>query len=98
MPQWLFNVIVIGGIAGIIVYKAIKNKNDEWEGELTNKWAINNDEDSLSTTVPTSFMLVFKTDKGKKKRVVISNSDTFEQWKKGDRVIKRKGERIPEKI
>ena len=96
MPQWLFNVIVIGGIAGIIVYKAIKNKNDEWEGELINKW-VSSDEDSLSTTAPTSFMLVFKTNKGKK-RVVINNSNAYDEWNKGQKVIKRKGERIPEKI
>ena len=97
MPQWLFNVIAIGGIIAIIVYKTIKNKNDEWTGELINKWE-SNDEDSLSTTAPTSFILVFKTDKGKKKRVVVNNSDTFEEWKKGQKVIKRKGEKIPEKI
>lgn len=97
MPQWLFNVIAIGGITAIIVYKAIKNKNDEWTGELINKWE-SNDEDSLSTTAPTSFMLVFRTDTGKKKRVVVNNSDTFEEWKKGQKVIKRRGEKIPEKI
>ena len=95
MSQTTFNILALSAIAIFIILKVIKNRNDEWEGELIKK-RYDSDDDSLST--PTSFVLVFKTDKGKKKNVIINNSESFDDWKEGQRVRKLKGERVPEKI
>ena len=70
-----------------------KRKDDEWKGELIKKRYNMGDEDSTP-----SYVLVFKTDEGKKKRFNTPSEKFWNEWEVGDRAEKRKGEFFPTKM
>ena len=92
MPEWIYSVFALVVITGVIVFFVIKNKNDEWEGELFKKRYTPGDMDSSE-----SFKLIFKTTEGKKKRVQVKKR-VYEEWNEGDKAKKVKGAFTPEKV
>jgi len=80
-------------VTGFFTLISIKQKKDSWEGVLVKKKKTYNDE-SLQTT----YRLIFKTIDGKKKKFQIKSEQAFNQWKEGDKAIKKSGEYFPEKV
>jgi len=92
MPEWIYSVIAIIIVTGIIMFFVKKTKNDEWEGELFKKRFNSGDMETSE-----SFTLVFKTIEGKKKRIQV-NRKVYENWNEGDKAKKVKGEFHPQKV
>ena len=92
MPEWVYSVVAVIVVTGIIMFFVKKRKDDEWEGELFKKRYTPGDMDSSE-----SFKLIFKTTEGKKKRVQVKKR-VYEEWNEGDKAKKVKGAFTPEKV
>ena len=92
MPEWIWSVIAVIVVTGIVMFFVKKTKDDEWEGELFKKRYSPGDMETSE-----SFSLVFKTNEGKKKRSQVSKQ-VYESWEQGDKAKKVKGEFHPQKV
>lgn len=92
MPEYVYSIVLVLAIVGIMVWWVAKKKSEEWEGILIKKKHIRGDMETSDT-----YTLIFKTDDGKKKRFSNSNSKMFDEWVEGERAIKKKGEFFPSK-
>lgn len=93
MPEYVYSIILVLVIVGIMVWWVGKKKKEEWEGEVIKKKYSPGDYESSA-----SYTIIFKTDKGKKKRFTTADSKYYDQWNEGDRAEKKKGEFFPSKI
>lgn len=91
MPEWVYSVVAVAFLTGIIIFFVQKRKNDEWSGILLKKKHTPGDMETNET-----WKLVFKTDEGKKKRYQV-NLKVWDDWKEGAKSKKEKGEYLPKK-
>jgi hypothetical protein len=77
----------------LLYYGQRRKKDDEWKGELVKKRFNRGDEESRP-----SYILIFKTDEGKKKRFSTPSEEYWHEWEVGDRAEKVKGEFFPSKV
>ncbi len=93
MPEYVYSIILVLAIVGIMVWWVAKKRGEEWKGEVIKKrYSPGDYENSPSYTV------VFKTDEGKKKRFTTADSKYYDSWNEGDRAEKKKGEFFPSKM
>lgn len=92
MPEWIYSVIAVVAVTGIVMVFVNKRKSEEWEGELFKKKLNPGDMDTSET-----YSLVFKTSEGKKKRYQVTNK-VFGDWNEGDKAKKVKGSFMPERV
>jgi hypothetical protein len=93
MPEYVYSIIAVVVVTGIMIWWVSKKKGEEWEGELFKKRHVPGDMDTTD-----SYKLIFKTTEGKKKRFSASNSKMFDEWEVGDKAKKVKGEFFPTKM
>ena len=93
MPEYVYSIVLVLAIIGIMVWWVVKKRGEEWKGEVIKKsYSPGDYENSPSYTV------VFKTDGGKKKRFITADSKYYDSWNEGDRAEKKKGEFFPSKV
>lgn len=93
MPEYVYSIILIIVIIVVVMLWSNKKKNDEWEGDLVKKKLNRGDMETRD-----SYLLVFKTNEGNKKRFNTPSEEFWNEWEVGDRARKVKGEFFPEKI
>jgi len=91
----IYTVIGTLLLIGIIAYLLhIKNKNDEWEGELVDKRVeTSTDSNDVETT---HYALFIRTASGNNRHVRV-RKNVYEQFAIGDKLVKVKGETAPKK-
>jgi hypothetical protein len=91
----IYTVIGTAILIGIVAYVIhLKNKNDEWQGELADKKEeVRTDSNDVETTV---YALHIKTQAGTERKVFVKKK-IYQQFSVGDYLIKTKGETTPKK-
>ncbi len=93
MPEYIYSIILVVIIIIVVMISTKKKKQEIWKGTLEKKKENYVDEDSTQT-----YSLIFRTEQGKKKKMIISNRDTYDSWSVGDKVEKKQGEYYPMKV
>ena len=91
MNETLLTIIFVLIVTVFFSVYALKQKQSSWAGELVKK-KIDDGDDTTQTT----YKLIFKTDRGKKK-VTFYTKNEFDRWQIGDKAIKKSGSYFPEK-
>lgn len=91
----LFFIIVVP-ITLFIIIAVIKGKKQSWKGEITDKY-IHTKKDFDTNREETSYIVSIKIDSGREKKMEV-DKNRYDEWSKGDRLEKVKGEMWPKKI
>ena len=96
MNETVLTIVFVVGVTAFFSYISYRQKKSSWTGELIDKKYIEADTDDDSST-PEKYILVFKTDSGKKIKVTVSK-DTYGAYSLGDKAQKKSGDYYPVKI
>lgn len=92
MPEYVYVILFVILVTVLISLWVSKKKKEVWSGTLVKKEWDPGDEDSSS-----SYVLVFETEDGKKKKFRTPDQRYYDQWEVGDRAEKKEGDFFPSK-
>jgi len=90
----IFGLIIVGFL-GLVAKLLIKAKNSSWEGEVIEKK--HKVIDDFDEGKQDKYIIVFQTTEGKKLNVE-ANQSVWEDYKVGDKSVKKTGTLWPEKV
>lgn len=93
MNEIILTIIFVLIVTAYFTYLAYRQKKSAWTGTLTKKKQSHDDESGTS-----SYLLIFKTDTGKKAKIRVATQQAFDQFELNAKYQKKSGQYHPEKI
>ncbi|PIP52766.1 hypothetical protein COX08_04655 [Candidatus Beckwithbacteria bacterium CG23_combo_of_CG06-09_8_20_14_all_34_8] len=92
MNETILTILFVAAVTAFFSYKAYKQKQASWKGELIEKYKKDGDDDSVD-----QWFVVFKTEAGKKVKMNVGKG-FYDQVNVGGKYEKKKGVYVPMKI